>query len=271
MLRADEGITPVTALDAPTQPRSARSEARRGPAPPPRRPRTAQPVTVRLDDRTEAPTRNPTRAFPHPATPPVVARPARRRAWPWLVGALAAGLATGAVIGAVGTNVQSARRGPDAAQVAQVIHSLGTVSSSPQQLTTTFTVDNGLGLPGTSNAATYRAVGTAYATVDLTQLLSSNVHLTSTGARISIPAAQVATPVVDPNRSRVIHRDDGLATRLFNSEVSTSDLQDQATSHLGDEAQLQGVPAQAQFLAAADVRAALRRIGIARATVTVGS
>jgi hypothetical protein len=130
-------------------------------------------------------------------------------------------------------------------------------------------VDHGLGVPGTSNAATYRAVGTAYATVDLTQLGKSDVHVTNAGARISIPGAQVATPVVDQNRSRVIHRDDGFLTQVTNDEVSASDLQDQATSHLGDEALLQGLPAQAQFIAAADVRAALRRVGIANVTVTV--
>jgi hypothetical protein len=79
----------------------------------------------------------------------------------------------------------------------------------------------------------------------------------------------VATPVVDQNRSRVIRRDDGFLTQVANDEVSASDLQDQATSHLGDEALLQGLPAQAQFIAAADVRAALRRVGIANVTVTV--
>jgi Protein of unknown function (DUF4230) len=169
----------------------------------------------------------------------------------------------------VGINATPARRGPNSAQVVRVVHSLGAVNSTPQQLTTTFTVDNGLGLPGTSNAATYRAVGTAYATVDLTQITKSDVHFTNAGARISIPGAHLAAPVVDQNRSRVVHRDDGLLTRLSNGEVSASDLQDQATSHLGDEAQVQGLPAQAQFIAVADVRAALRRIGIANTTVTV--
>jgi hypothetical protein len=261
----------MAALDAPTQPRFAHSGLRRGPAPPPRRPRVAQPVSARLDDRTEAPTRTPTRALDHPPSAPVAPPQPRRRRLPWLVGALAAGLATGAGAAAAGINVTAARRGPDSAQVVRVVQALGAVSSSPQQLTTTFTVDNGLGLPGTSNAVTYRAVGTAYATVDLTQIRTSNVHFTNAGARISIPGAQVATPVVDQNRSGVIHRDDGLLTRVFKNEVSASDVQDQATSHLGDEAQLRGLPAQAKFIAAADVRAALRRIGIADATVTFGS
>ncbi len=228
-------------------------------------------MTVLVDDRTEAPTRTPTRALHRPPSPPVTTRPPRRRVLPWLVGALAAGLASGAAVATVGVPVSSARPGPTAAQVTAAIHALGTVSSAPQQVTTTFTVDNGLGLPGTSNAATYRAVGTASATVDLTQVAKSDVHLTSTGARISVPAAQMATPVVDQNRSRVVRRDDGFLTGVFNSEVSASDLQDQATSHLSDAAQQQGIAAQAQFIAAADVRAALRRVGITSTAVTVTS
>jgi hypothetical protein len=266
----------VTALDAPTQPRSARSGVRRGPAPPPRRARVAQPVTVRLDERaqapTQAPSRTPTRALSHPPSPPEAPRPARRRRLPWLVGALAAGLATGAGVAAAGISVTpAAARGPSAAQVVRLVHTLGTVSSQPQQLTSTFTVDTGLGLPGTNNAATYRAVGTAYATIDLTQIGTSDVHLTSAGARITIPAAQVTTPVLDPTRSKVVGRDASFVNRLLNDEVSTADLQDQATSHLGDEAQAQGLPAQAQFIAGATVRAALRHLGITNATVTPGS
>ena len=63
----------------------------------------------------------------------------------------------------------------------------------------------------------------------------------------------------------------GLGTEILGTGIATSDLQSEAVTRLGDQAQADGVPASAQRVAAADVQAALTRLGITSVAFTYAS
>ncbi len=260
------------ALDAATQPgRLARSGASRAPAPPPRRPRNPRPASARLDTVPAFPTPTPTLTRPRPAPvpdPPQVDRP--RRTWiGWLAGALTAGLVTGGTVAALGVNILSSSSDPDTAAIVATVQHLGTVGLPTHEVTTTFTVDDGSSLPGLANQATYRAVGTDGASVDLTTVRADDIQIIGGVPHLTIPAAQLATPVLDERLSSVAGRHEGFLTKnLLNDGVSLDELRTQARSELTTAATTQGIPAAAEQLAEADVRSALRRAGITDVTVT---
>jgi hypothetical protein len=135
----------------------------------------------------------------------------------------------------------------------------------------TFTDNSSSAIPGFSDRVTYRAVGTDAATVDLSSLGAADVRLVGTQARVVIPAAQLGTAVLDTSQSGVVSRHEGLATKIFDSAIATSDLENEAVSRLGDQAQADGVPASAQRVAAVDVQAVLRRLGIIHVVVAYAS
>ncbi len=248
-------------LDAPTQPRSAGSTSAHRPAPPPRRP--PRPRTVVPPTAVAAP---PAAA---PSTPAPV-QPARRRGVALLVGSLAAGLLTGAAVSALGVDVL-ARSGGGAtvADATRAVDHLGVVGTGPSPVSVTFTTDTGPGVPLLHDQVTYRAVGTVTASVDLSHVSPSDIRVTGAAATVRIPAAQLGSPVVDPGRSGIVNQNDNFLNRVLgNGDASASDLQDAASSHLSDQANSQGVPEAAAGLAAADVRAALRRLGITTVRVT---
>ena len=267
----------VALLDASTQPRIVRSGRRHGPAPPARRraPGT-RPVTVPIPSGTDRPAPTvpdqpaPTRTRVHPEPPP--APPARgSKAWLGvLAGALAAGLVTGGALAAL-LPVASSRGGVTEAAVRRAVQHLGTISSAPQPVTVTFTLDDSSGVPGFSDRVTYRAVGSDAATVDLSSVGDRDVRLAGTNARVLIPAAQLGTAVLDTSRSGVVTDHRGLGTEILGTGIATSDLQSEAVTRLGDQAQADGVPASAQRVAAADVQAALTRLGITSVAFTYAS
>jgi len=243
----------VTALDAPTQPRVARSGSPRGRVPPRRTP-TRVPTAVLA-------------APPRPASPgpAPAARPRRRRsgALSVTVGALAAGLLTGAALAVLGLRFTPTATGPDRAAALRAVQRLGVVGPGPQSLSVTFSVDDGSALPGLGNTVTYRAVGTDAATVDLSQVRPADVRVHGAGVTVRIPSAHLAPPVLDDSSSGVVSRDEGFLSGLFDSgDVSRSDLRSAASSHLSDKAQSLGLPEAAQRVAVADVQAALRSLGI---------
>jgi hypothetical protein len=211
-----------------------------------------------------APTRDlrsePRRA-PAPAPTPA---PRRSRAWLGvLAGALAAGLVTGGTLAALGVTAPSARGGLTVAAVRDAVRRLGTVSSSPAVVSVTFTLDNNSsGIPGFGDHVTYRAVGTDTATVDLSSVGAAEVRLVGTRARVQIPAAQLGTAVLDTSQSGVVSHHEDLGTRILGTGIATSDLQSEAVTRLGEQAQTDGVPLGAQRVAAADVQLVLRRLGI---------
>ncbi|HWW44808.1 MAG TPA: DUF4230 domain-containing protein [Acidimicrobiia bacterium] len=200
--------------------------------------------------------------------------PAPRRSHAWLgvlAGALAAGLVTGGALAALGVTATTTHHGLTEATVRRAVQALGTVSSSPQPVSITFTDNSSSAIPGFSDRVTYRAVGTDAATVDLSSLGAADVRLVGTQARVVIPAAQLGTAVLDTSQSGVVSRHEGLGTKIFNSAIATSDLENEAVSRLGDQAQADGVPASAQRVAAVDVQAVLRRLGIIHVVVAYAS
>ena len=262
----------MAVLDAATQSgRLARSAESRAPAPPPRRPRDARPESARLETVPAHPAPPPTLTRPRPAPAPAVAAVDRpRRAWiGWLVAALAAGLVTGGTLAALGVNFVPSRSAPDTAAIVTTVQHLGVVSLPAHAVATTFTVDDGSSVPGFSNRATYHAVGTASASVDLSQVRAGDIRFVGGVAHLTIPAAQLGTPVLDTGLSSVNHRDEGFVTKeLLGDGVSLGELHSQARSQLATAATTEGIPAAADQLAQADVRTALRRAGITNATVT---
>ena len=268
-------------LDATTQPRIVRSGRHRGPTPPARRGPTARtrPVPVPIPTptggrgATVADRPAPTRTRIHRPRPQPAPAPRRSRAWLGvLAGALAAGLVTGGTIAALGVAAPTAaHRGLTQATVRRAVQALGTVSSSPQPVSVTFTDDSSSDLPGFSDQVTYRAVGTDAATVDLSSVGAADVRLVGTHARVVIPPAQLGTAVLDTSQSGVLSDHQGLGTQILGTGIATSDLQNEAVARLGEQAQADGVPARAQRVAALDVEAVLRRLGITSVAVTYGS
>jgi Protein of unknown function (DUF4230) len=268
----------VALLDESTQPRIVRSGRRRAPPPPARRPAArTRPVTVPIPtpggpSATIADRPAPTRTRIHQPEPQPGPVPRRSRAWLGvLAGALAAGLVTGGALAALGVTATTAHHGLSEATVRRAVQALGTVSSSPQPVSVTFTDNSSSDIPGFGDRVTYRAVGTDAATVDLSSLGAADVRLAGTHARVVIPAAQLGTAVLDTSQSGVVSHHEGLATQILNSGIATSDLENEAVGRLGEQAQADGVPASAQRVAAVDVQAVLRRLGITSVVVAYAS
>jgi Protein of unknown function (DUF4230) len=264
----------MTALDAPTEPRIARSRQRRCPAPPPRRaiPRSAAAtIGVELPQTVQ-------RVAPPVAPTPTVARPSvepefeprRSRRWVGiLVGALAAGLATGAALAVSGIGVlPRGKPGPTTAQAVLAVQRLGPQQSALQDVRSTFVVDQStLSWLDLGSRVRWQAVGQAQATVDLGAVRASDLHIRGTHASVRIPAAQLDPPVIDDSRSGVVNRGRSLLEQVGSSDINPSDVQPQAEQQLSDAARAAGIPDAAQQLAMARVRATLRRLGFA----TVGA
>jgi len=190
----------------------------------------------------------------------------------WLVAALAAGLVSGGTVAYVGLPVGSSSAGPNIGAIAATVQRVGTVQLPAQQVTSTFTVDNGSSFPGLANDVTYRAVGTASATVALGTVGPNDVQVVGGVPHVTIPAAQLSAPILDTQRSSVSHRDEGFLTReLLNDGIGLSELHDQARSQLTSVASDDGVPAAADRLAVSEALAALRRAGITNVTVSVAN
>jgi hypothetical protein len=264
----------VALLDASTQLRIVRSGRRRGPAPPARRRvGPTPPVTVPIPTPNGGPAAtvtdraSPTRVLrsePRRAPAPTPA-PAPRRSRAWLgvlAGALAAGLVTGGTLAALGVTAPSAHGGLTDATVRNAVRRLGPVSSSPAAVSVTFTLDNSSDIPGFGDRVTYRAVGTDTATVDLSSIGAAEIRLVGTRAQVQIPAAQLGTAVLDTSQSGVVSHHEDLGTQILGTGIATSDLQSEAVTRLGQQAQTDGVPLSAQRVAAADVQLVLRRLGI---------
>jgi hypothetical protein len=190
-----------------------------------------------------------------------------------LVAALAAGLLTGAAVAALGVDLLTGTaRGPTVADATRAVDRLGMVGTGPEPVSVTFSTDAGPGVPLVTDQVTYRAVGSVSASVDLSQVSTSDVRVVGASATVRVPSAQLGTPIVDPARSAIVAQNDSFLNRLLgNGEASPSDLQSAARSHLSDVATSQGVPDAAARVAAADVRAALQRIGITSVQVTNSS
>jgi hypothetical protein len=263
----------MAALDAPTQTRIARSRQWRCPAPPPRRAATRSgAATIGVELRRTVPRVAPPVAPTHTlAPPPIHADPEPRRSRRWLVlliAALAAGLTTGAALALSGVGVVApGKAGPTHAEALAAVRGLGTQQSAPQDVSTTFTVDQS-SLFDLGGPVRYRAVGPAQATVDLGAVGASDLQVRGRRASVRIPAAQLDPPVVDPSRSGAVTRDRGLGSEL-SGDVTASDVQSQAQQALADAAQSQGVPSAAQQLATVRVRATLRRLGFRVVDVSV--
>jgi hypothetical protein len=267
----------MTALDAPTEPRIARSRQRRCPAPPPRRaitrsaaatigvelPRTVQRVT---------PPVGPTHMLARPSVEAEF-EPRRSRRWVGvLVGALVAGLATGAALAVSGIGVlPRGKTGPTTAQAVLAVQRLGPQQSAPQNVQSTFVVDQSTGsLFDGGGRVRWQAVGQAQATVDLGAVRASDLHIRGTRVGVRIPAAQLDPPVIDDRRSGVVTRGRSpIPDGLGSNDISPSDVQAQAEQQLSDAAQTQGIPDAAQQLAMARVRATLRRLGFTAVDATV--
>ena len=267
----------MTALDAPTQPRIARSRQRRCPAPPPRRGVTgsaAATIGVELPRTVQrvAPPVAPTHTLARPLVEPEF-EPRRSRRWVVvLVGALAAGLATGAALAVSGIGVlPRGKSGPTTAQAVRAVQRLGPQQSAPQSVQSTFTVDQSTpSLFDSGSRVRWQAVGQAQATVDLGAVRASDLHVRGTRVTVRIPAAQLDPPTIDDSRSGVVTRGRSqLSDGRGGSDISPSDVQPQAEQQLSDAAQAQGVPDAAQQLAMARVRATLRRLGFATVDASV--
>lgn len=255
----------MTALDAPTEPRIARSRQLRCPAPPPRRAMTRRSAaaTIGVDPARTVSRAAPTHTLARPAAAPEL-EPRRSRRWIGvLVGALAAGLATGAALAISGVGVLPASRTvPTPAQALRAVQRLGPQQSAPQEVRKTFVVD-----PSSSfdlgGRVRYQAVGQAQATVDLGSVRPSDLQVRGTRISVRVPAAQLDPPVIDDNQSGVVARNtrSPIGDLFSGGDVSASDVQPQAEQQLSDQAQADGIPDTAQQLAIARVRATLRRLG----------
>jgi uncharacterized protein DUF4230 len=265
----------MAALDAPTEPRIARSRQRRCPAPPPRRAQARSTTTIGVElPRTierVAPPVVPTSTLLRPSSDPEL-EPRRSHRWIGiLIGALAAGLATGGALAVSGVGVLPASRsGPTAAQALGAVQRLGPQQSSAQSVQKTFVVDQGsfLDLGG---SVRYRAVGQAQAAVDLGAVHASDVQIRGTRATVRIPAAQLGAPVIDDTSSGFVNNRDRLIVpdAFGGGDITAADVQPQAEQQLSDVAQAQGIPEAAQQLATARVRATLRRLGFSSVAVAV--
>jgi len=266
----------MTALDAPTEPRIARSRQRRCPAPPPRRAGSrsaAATIGVELPQTVQrvAPPVSPTHTLARPSGEPEY-EPRRSRRWVGvLVGALAAGLATGAALAVSGIGVlPRGKTGPTTAQAVRAVQRLGPQQSALQSVRSTFVVDQStLPLFDVGGRVRWQAVGQAQATVDLGAVRASDLHIRGSHAIVRIPAAQLDPPVIDDSRSGVVARGRSLPDGRGSSDISPSDVQPQAEQQLSDAAQAQGIPDAAQQLAMARVRATLRRLGFATVDASV--
>ncbi len=264
----------MAALDAPTQPRIARSRQLRCPAPPPRR---AVPPSGTATIGTELPTtiqrvKAPVAPTHTLARPSIGAEPEPRRSRRWigiLAGALAAGLASGAGLALSGVGVPPrAKAGPTSAQALRAVQGLGPQQSAAHQVEVTFTVDPNALPFDLGGRIRYRAVGQAQATVDLSAVGAADVAVRGSRVRVRLPAAQLDPPVVDESQSGVVSRDRRFLDRI---ELAASDVQTQVQQQLSDVALAQGVPAGAQQLAMQRVRAVLRRLGFSRVDVRAAS
>jgi hypothetical protein len=178
-------------------------------------------------------------------------------------------LATGAALAVSGIGViPRAKTGPTAAQALRAVQRLGPQQSAPQDVSRTFVVDQS-SVFDFGGRVRYRAVGQAQATVDLTAVSASDVHLRGTRASVRIPAAQLDPPVIDDSRSGVVSRGRSAFADVLGGNISTADVQPQAEQQLSDAAQAQGIPDAAQQLAMGRVRATLRRLGFASVDVSV--
>ncbi len=266
----------MAALDAPTQPRIARSRQRRCPAPPPRRAITrsaAATIGVELPQTVQrvAPPVAPTHTLARPSMESEF-EPRRSRRWVGvLVGALAAGLATGAALAVSGIGVlPRGKTGPTTAQAVRAVQRLGPQQSAPQDVQSTFAVDQSTrSLFDLGGRVRWQAVGQAQATVDLSAVRASDLHIRGSRVSVRIPAAQLDPPVIDDSRSGVVTRGRSLPDGLGGSDISATDVQPQAEQQLSDAAQAKGIPDAAQQLAMARVRATLRRLGFAAVDASV--
>jgi hypothetical protein len=265
----------MAALDAPTQPRIARSRQRRCPAPPPRRALTGSAATVGVElPRTVqrvSPPVVPTSTLPRPSTR-VEPEPRRSRRWIGvLVAALAGGLATGAALAVTGVGVgllPTTKTGPTAAQALGAVQRLGAQQSAPRTVERTFTV-NQTSFLDLGGRIRYHAVGQAQATVDLGAVGASDLQVRGSRATVRIPAAQLDQPAIDDTNSSFVNNRDRPLADLLDRGVTAGDVQPQAEQQLSDAAQAQGIPDAAQQLAIAQVRATLRRLGFASVAVSV--
>ena len=99
---------------------------------------------------------------------------------------------------------------------------------------------------------------------------TSDVHVRGARVSVRIPAAQLDQPAIDDSSSNFVNgRGRILSDLLGNGDLTAADVQPQAEQQLSDAAQAQGIPDAAQQLAIARVRATLRRLGFANATVSV--
>lgn len=263
----------MTALDAPTQPRIARSRQLHCPAPPPRRAvAPSRAATIGVE-----PPRTVARVRPHVVTH-TLARPSPvepevepRRSWRWvgvLVAALTAGLVTGVALAVTGVGVlTSAKAGPTSAQALRAVQHLGPQQSAPQAVSTTFVLDQS-SFVDLFTRVRYRAVGQAQATVDLGAVTASDVRVRGRRATVRIPAAQLDPPIVDDSQTGPVNARNRNNPDNSGGDSGTADVQSQVQQHLTDTAQTQGVPAVAQQLAIARVRTTLRRLGFATVDVT---
>lgn len=263
----------MAALDAPTQPRIARSRQRSCPAPPPRRAPTRSAATIGVQlPRTAlvSPPVGPTSTLLRPSDDQEL-EPRRSRRWIGvLVGALAAGLATGGALAVSGVGVLPVSRSePTATQTLGAVQRLGPQQSAPQTVQQTFTVDQSTFL-NLGGRVRYHAVGQAQATVDLGAVRASDVQIRGTRATVRIPAAQLNPPVIDDSSSSFVNnRNRSILGALDGSDITSADVQPQAEQQLSDVAQAQGIPVVAQQLAMARVRATLRRLGFSTVAVSV--
>ena len=267
----------MAALDAPTQPRIARSRQRRCPAPPPRRAVTGSAATVgvELPRTVQRATRTvaPTSTLLRPATldePEPEPEPTRSRRWIGvLVAALAGGLATGAALAVTGVGlVPTAKTGPTAAQALGAVQHLGPQHSAPQAVQSTFAVDQTSFLD-VAGRIRYHAVGQAQATVDLTAVSASDIQIRGSRVTVRIPAAQLDPPAIDDTNSNFVNNRGRILSELFPNDLTPADVQPQAEQQLSDAAHAQGIPDAAQQLATARVRATLRHLGFGSVTVSV--
>jgi hypothetical protein len=266
----------MAALDAPTEPRIARSRQRLYPAPPPRRaPTRSGAATIGTElPRTVVRVAPPTAPTDHLARPAVAFEPERRRSYRWigvLVVALAAGLATGAGLAISGVGVLPASRTvPTSAQALRAVQALGPQQTAPLEVRSTFVVDQSsfLDLGG---RVRYQAVGQAQASVDLGSVRLPDLRIRGTRISVRLPAAQLAPPVIDDTQSGVVTRNNrsGVGVLFSGGDISSSDVQPQAEQQLSDQAQSQGIPDAAQQLAVRQVRATLRRLGFRAVDTTV--
>ena len=162
------------------------------------------------------------------------------------------------------------RSGPTVAQALGAVQRLGPQQSAPQTVEQTFTVDQSTFLD-LGGRVRYHAVGQAQATVDLSAVRSSDIQIRGTRATVRIPAAQLNPPVIDDSSSSFVNNRNRsiLQDALGGGDLTSADVQPQAEQQLSDVAQGQGIPAVAQQLATARVRATLRRLGFSSVAINV--